>query len=734
MHLILQAGNFLNRGAALGNAVGFQLSSLRKLSDTKANKPGITLMHYVAMELKNHSEDMLSWPQKLISVDKACRVSETELTQELASLRKKLASLGRLVSKEGDKKLKKESEEFFKNEKRNFQSITDHEEELKKSKQKLARYLCEKPDRFDLSDCFQTIIEFKMKFKKAVIENQVREEKQQKKKELLASRTNLLPRSSSEVCEPRVSISSRSRVTRRRTTNLPSKEESLEDVLSVTSTQSQPPSIPKESLIENGPQRRRRRLKSQRPLSLVDGLLEKGGEAVHVPSPLIAPTTDPSHPPEDERLHVQMNRFLNPELLIRRTRNRRSFVRRPKTEDTSLNRDRPPDTPAEAPQEVMERSAVSGETENTDDVTTRMSLNAGRRSRARRRKTFMTPLTDLIEVPVERSTVKEKEERLLKVEDGSLTKKDLLSDVNDDSQVKTDRVLDVEDPPLTKEDRLQDVEDAPKTKEDRFQEVEDPPLTKEDRLQEVEDPPKTKEDRLQKVEDAPKTKEDHLLVLEDASSVLPNPENMSDPSNKTRKNPSESNPNLKSDLHPSCEDITTVDNCSKEQEDKKTTPSVQKESKKNIVAQKVTLIRSKTQIAPKHRIYKINSKSRALEDTGDAKKTLEASKNLTLVRHTRVTSPPVTYRGKTPETLEVKKAPPTRRRPRTAPVPKSVKTTSNQNSPLDGNKVNINRTETNKLETRSAKVSSSGEQSNMTSRKVVQMNRAARLRMVQKTK
>ena len=49
MHLILQAGNFLNRGAALGNAVGFQLSSLRKLSDTKANKPGITLMHYVAM-------------------------------------------------------------------------------------------------------------------------------------------------------------------------------------------------------------------------------------------------------------------------------------------------------------------------------------------------------------------------------------------------------------------------------------------------------------------------------------------------------------------------------------------------------------------------------------------------------------------------------------------------------------------------------------------------------------
>lgn len=49
MHLILQAGNFLNRGVSLGNAAGFQLSSLKKLTETKANRPGITLMHYVAM-------------------------------------------------------------------------------------------------------------------------------------------------------------------------------------------------------------------------------------------------------------------------------------------------------------------------------------------------------------------------------------------------------------------------------------------------------------------------------------------------------------------------------------------------------------------------------------------------------------------------------------------------------------------------------------------------------------
>lgn len=49
LHLVLQTGNYLNRGVSYGNALGFRLSSLKKLSETKANKPGITVMHYVSM-------------------------------------------------------------------------------------------------------------------------------------------------------------------------------------------------------------------------------------------------------------------------------------------------------------------------------------------------------------------------------------------------------------------------------------------------------------------------------------------------------------------------------------------------------------------------------------------------------------------------------------------------------------------------------------------------------------
>lgn len=41
--------SFCSQGGYAGNAVGFKLSSLLSLADTKANKPGMNLLHFVAM-------------------------------------------------------------------------------------------------------------------------------------------------------------------------------------------------------------------------------------------------------------------------------------------------------------------------------------------------------------------------------------------------------------------------------------------------------------------------------------------------------------------------------------------------------------------------------------------------------------------------------------------------------------------------------------------------------------
>jgi hypothetical protein len=43
--LILATGNFLNMNSYCGQAVGFRIDLLPKLSDVKTNKPSITLLH-----------------------------------------------------------------------------------------------------------------------------------------------------------------------------------------------------------------------------------------------------------------------------------------------------------------------------------------------------------------------------------------------------------------------------------------------------------------------------------------------------------------------------------------------------------------------------------------------------------------------------------------------------------------------------------------------------------------
>ncbi|XP_073679920.1 FH2 domain-containing protein 1-like [Garra rufa] len=71
LHLVLQAGNIMNAGGSAGNAVGFRLSSLLSLADTKANKPGINLLHFVALEAQK--KDLLMFPDKLQHVQQAAR-------------------------------------------------------------------------------------------------------------------------------------------------------------------------------------------------------------------------------------------------------------------------------------------------------------------------------------------------------------------------------------------------------------------------------------------------------------------------------------------------------------------------------------------------------------------------------------------------------------------------------------------------------------------------------------
>ena len=72
-YMVLMAGNFLNSGGYAGDAAGMKISSLHKLSDIRSNKPGLNLLHYVALQAEESSPELLSLPEDLAILEEASK-------------------------------------------------------------------------------------------------------------------------------------------------------------------------------------------------------------------------------------------------------------------------------------------------------------------------------------------------------------------------------------------------------------------------------------------------------------------------------------------------------------------------------------------------------------------------------------------------------------------------------------------------------------------------------------
>ncbi|CAB1460895.1 unnamed protein product [Pleuronectes platessa] len=176
LHLVLQAGNIMNAGGYAGNAVGFKLSSLLSLADTKANKPGMNLLHFVAMEAKKKDEKLLKFPEKLQDVQSAARISVENIEVEFSSLYVRIKTLEEKV--QGDQVLLQQLEPFLQSSAETLQDLKRRRLELRKEGNTLIDFFCEDKDTFKLDECFRIFQDFCFKFKKAVKDNLDREEKE----------------------------------------------------------------------------------------------------------------------------------------------------------------------------------------------------------------------------------------------------------------------------------------------------------------------------------------------------------------------------------------------------------------------------------------------------------------------------------------------------------------------------------------------------------------------------
>ncbi|XP_026149033.1 FH2 domain-containing protein 1 [Mastacembelus armatus] len=173
IRLVLKTGNYMNAGGYAGSAIGFRMASLLKLVDTKANKPGMNLMHYVVMQAERADVALLSFPEQLKHIEPAARLNKNDIEAEFERQVKKVQDAKRYTLKQED--LKAQMENFLKEAEVCLAETEASLKELQSMSDSVAEYFCEDPNKFKLEECCSIFNSFCEKFMRAMQENKARE-------------------------------------------------------------------------------------------------------------------------------------------------------------------------------------------------------------------------------------------------------------------------------------------------------------------------------------------------------------------------------------------------------------------------------------------------------------------------------------------------------------------------------------------------------------------------------
>lgn len=90
-------GNFINGGTRRGEAFGFKISSLTKLTDTKTTNNKMNLLQYIVQVIERKCPHLLNFYEDLESCAMAAKVSTPTLEADIASLNKEFKKVESIV-------------------------------------------------------------------------------------------------------------------------------------------------------------------------------------------------------------------------------------------------------------------------------------------------------------------------------------------------------------------------------------------------------------------------------------------------------------------------------------------------------------------------------------------------------------------------------------------------------------------------------------------------------------
>ncbi|XP_077448508.1 FH2 domain-containing protein 1-like [Stigmatopora argus] len=187
IRLVLKAGNYMNAGGYCADAMGFRMASLLKLADTKANKPGVNLMHYVAKQAEDSDGELLAFPSQLEHIGMAARICKDEVLAELERQVDKLKEVKLYVDRHPY--LQQEMAAFLMHCEEQLLALQVSAHELDVLSCAVAEYFCEDPVRFKLEECCAIFHSFCQRFHTAVQENREREAGERRRQRKTSVRT-----------------------------------------------------------------------------------------------------------------------------------------------------------------------------------------------------------------------------------------------------------------------------------------------------------------------------------------------------------------------------------------------------------------------------------------------------------------------------------------------------------------------------------------------------------------
>ncbi|XP_052078759.1 formin-J-like [Mytilus californianus] len=182
LYLVLIAGNYLNNGNYAGDAAGFKLSSLIKLTETRANKPRMNLLHYVILQADEKNPDLLKFPDEMKYLKEASQASLENVTSDINGLHDKITKLSMQAETIGAD-FQKQMSDFLKFAKDDLSELQEDLKDIESLKLELADFFCEDSSSFKLEECFSVLNTFCTRFKKAITENDHRKKVEEKQKE-----------------------------------------------------------------------------------------------------------------------------------------------------------------------------------------------------------------------------------------------------------------------------------------------------------------------------------------------------------------------------------------------------------------------------------------------------------------------------------------------------------------------------------------------------------------------